>query len=557
MNYKWKLINDKPVTSVDDIVTLLLENRNVVDSNLFFNPPQPEDITLEDVGISREELTKALERIHAAIDNKEQIIVFGDYDVDGVCATSITWKALSSIGASVLPFVPNRFTDGYGMKPKTIEAVFAKYPDTKLIISVDNGIVAHEALAYAKSKGVDVIVTDHHEKNGEVDCYALVHTTAMCGTAIAWFLVRELVDRKQASEFLDLVALATIADQMVLQNWNRTLVSFGLKKINNSSNVGLNALLEVSKVADKLIGVYEVGFLIAPRINAAGRIADATDAVRLLCSNKLDRVSALSQLLDETNKQRQDIVSEVLYDVDKGGKHTESIIVVWGESFHEGVIGLAAAKLVEKYGLPAIVFSVGKTHAKASARSIKGLHITNLIRSIPEYLVEGGGHEMAAGFTVKTADLDAFKTRVEELSRELVTEEMKQKSLAIDCEIPLSFAELSLVEILEKFSPHGIGNPHPLFLTRGVHVGSAKKIGSDLTHLKLVLFDGKRKIDAVFWGGAALFDTIGENKDIDIVFSVSENEWNGRKSVQLMIKDILLTNHEAKNISGSGTTHSA
>jgi single-stranded-DNA-specific exonuclease len=555
MNHKWTTINSKAVTSVEEIVAVLLENRNIVDSKDFFNPAHPATISLTTVGISEKEIKKAVKRIRQAIESREQIVIFGDYDVDGVCSTSLTWKALSSLGASVMPFVPNRFTDGYGMKPKTVDAVLQKYPDTKLIISVDNGIVAHEALSFAKEKGVDVIVTDHHEKNGEVDCFALIHTTKICGTGIAWFLVRELLEKGKADSFLDLVGLATIADQMPLVNENRSLVSWGLKEINETKNPGLQALLSVSNLQDRIVGVYEVGFVIAPRINAAGRISDATEAVRLLCSNSIDRVASLAKALDETNKQRQDIVSEVLFDVEKIGNLSQTIIVVSGETFHEGVIGLAAAKLVEKYGLPAIVFSVGKTHAKASARSIKGLHITELIRSIPELVVEGGGHEMAAGFSVKTENIDAFRIRIEELAGKLITDEMKQKKLSIDAEIPLALADFALLDALEKFSPYGIGNPHPTFVTHGVHVASVKKIGSDMTHLKLVLFDGKRKIDAVFWGGAAYFDTIGQAQDIDVVFNVSENEWNGRKSVQLMIKDLRKTEYDKQNISGSGTSY--
>ncbi len=555
MNNKWKIINSKVVNSVEDIVSILLENRNIVDQQDFFNPIHPSTISFSDLGISKSEMKKAVSRIKKAITKKEQIIIFGDYDVDGVCSTSLTWKGLSSLGASVMPFVPNRFTDGYGMKPKTIESVLEKYPETKLIISVDNGIVAHEAVHFAKEKGVDVIVTDHHEKDGSIGCFALIHTTKVCGTAIAWFLMRELLTKIEADDLLDLVGLATIADQMNLIEVNRSLVYWGLRQINDSRNLGLNALLAVSNLQEKTVGVYEVGFVIAPRINAAGRISDATEAVRLLCSNSLDRVRLLAQSLDTTNKLRQDIVSEVLFDVEKIGSRSETIIVVAGETFHEGVIGLAAAKLVEKYGLPAIVFSLGETQAKASARSIKGLHITNLIRQLPEFVIEGGGHEMAAGFSIKVKDLAAFKKRIEEIASVLITDEMKQKRISVDAEIPLSLVELSLVDALEKFAPHGIGNPHPVFLARSVRVATTKKIGSDLSHLKLVLFDGKRKIDAVFWGGAVYFDTIGQNTEIDIVFSVVENEWNGRKSVQLMLKDFKKTEYDNKKISGSGTPH--
>lgn len=556
MEKKWQLKSNKVVSSdlwEDELVDILLENRGIEKelSADFFHPQHPNTITLEEAGISRSEFDVFFQRLTKAKENNEQIVIFGDYDVDGVSATSILWMTLHKLQYNVVPFVPDRFIDGYGIKKATIESLLKTYPDLSMIITVDNGIVAHDALLFAQSKNIDVVVTDHHTKDDQaLVATAVIHTTSLCGAAISWLIARELLNSKEHKDslekYLAIAGMATIADQMELTGLNRRFAVWGLDSFNNNPPVGLKVLADLAELNPRKIGVYEVGYILAPRLNAAGRIAHALDAVRLLCSPKLETVRKIAQGLSDLNTKRQQIVEDVMASVYTEGE--ERVLIVWDKPYHEGVIGLAASKLVEKYHRPSIVISKGETISKGSARSISGVNITNLIREAKEYLVDGGGHEMAAGFSINTDNLPLFVEKVLQASLSFIDDSFLSRKVTADCEIPFSLVNEKLLHVVKKFEPTGNGNPAPVFLSKEVVVKDIKPMGSRKNHLKITLAEQKHKVEAVFFNALPQFDKIKQGDTLDIIYRVDKNEWNGRVSIQMMIKDIKYSD-EKNNVS--------
>jgi len=550
----WEVIHTQPLPSgkkaTDQVRDILLENRKIENSELFFHPPHPREISLDDYNINSAELEKAIAHLKIVHSEKKKVVVYGDYDVDGVCATATLWQCMHRAGFDVLPFIPNRFSDGYGMKTHTVTYLKEKYPDLSLIITVDNGIVAASAVDTARELGIDVIITDHHEpKETLPSALAIIHTIGMCGTALAWIFCRELskcfnLPQRFTDSLIELSALGTIADQMALTGTNRSFAVWGLKQLNETKTPGLISLINSAALTPGSIGVYEVGFQIAPRINAVGRLADATEAVRLLCTKDTERAHALATSLSSLNTDRQDIVLSVI------NQATEAVIpgqlevsVVVG-NYHEGVIGLAAAKLVEQFNRPAIVISKGEKTSKGSARSISGLHITELIRSLDHLLIDAGGHEMAAGFSIETSQIDIFRREIQLLSQTLLTPELLLKKTFIDMELSFEHINWDLVQCLDAFQPTGMGNPNPVFLARNVSVVDKKLLGSEKQHLKLRLYRDGEEFDAIFFNastsinrtGGVDHDKIDINSSVDVVFSVDKNIWNGKASIQLKVK---------------------
>jgi len=386
---KWEIINK---FKNEKIIDILLENRGIVAKKSvdeYFNPTHPEKIGLKELGISRKSVTRVIKRIQKALRNKEKTIIFGDYDVDGITSSAILWEYLYSAGLDVTPYIPERFSEGYGIKEDSVIKLKEKYPDLSLIITVDNGIIAYDAVSKANKFGIDVIILDHHESGEKYpEAYAIVHSTKLCGAGIAWFFVREIDCIIQNSSFkirnyLELAVLGTVADQMPLVGINRSIAKYGLEQLNTTQRTGLLALYESAGIEKGNIGVYEINYIIAPRLNAMGRLENAVESLRLLCTNNRSRALELAGLLNRTNIKRQKIVDEVVTKVKlkMSKKYLDKIIVLEGDSYHEGVIGLAASKLTEEFWLPSIVISKGKDVSKGSARSIPGFSIISAIRS--------------------------------------------------------------------------------------------------------------------------------------------------------------------------------
>ncbi|OGM20311.1 single-stranded-DNA-specific exonuclease RecJ [Candidatus Woesebacteria bacterium RIFCSPHIGHO2_01_FULL_38_9] len=569
---KWEVLHKSPVTShkSPEIIDILLENRGLntkKQKDEFFNPTDPKKIELKELGISDKSLKKAIKRIKKAIDKDEHMIIYGDYDADGVCATAILWECLYSLTKNVQPYIPDRFTEGYGMNADTISKLKSENSKLRLIVTVDNGIVANEAIDCANELGIDVIVADHHLEGKKLPkAHSIIHTTKICGSAIAWIFSREINKKLITSHTLglssgrrqspvtnlELAAIGTIADQMPLLGPNRSFAKHGLEALNKTKRPGLIALFEEAaliesqtrlrqKASARQVGTYEVNFVIAPRINAMGRMEHAIDSLRLLCTTNKPRANELARHLAKTNRERQRIVDEIVLHARNAAlkiKWRGAIILVH-ESYHEGVIGLAASKLVEEFYRPSIVISKGSEFSKASARSISGINIIELINKVG--IIEGGGgHPMAAGFTIKTEKIEKFIRKFDKATKPYFTEDVLHKKLKIDSEIDFEAINLDLWEVLKKFEPTGIGNPRPCFATKQVNVASARVVGGDGKHLKLNLEKQGVTFEAIGFGIGNLYVNLSSTKPIDVAYTVDENIWNGNKKLQLKIKDMKL-----------------
>lgn len=515
----------------------------------FLSPPNPMEFTAKDVGIDKKQLKISLLRIGEAIEKKQSIVVYADYDADGVTAGAILWETLWQMGAQVMPYVPHRVDEGYGLSKKGIDNVREQF-DPSLIITVDQGVTAHEMVLYAKSLGIDVIVTDHHVLPIILPKCPMVHTTLLSGSGVSWFLSKELLktfDRstyKEAhEERLALTALGTVADLLPLTGVNRSIVKYGLDAMRKTKRVGLVALLKESGITQESITPYNISHGLAPRLNAMGRLEHAIDALRLLCTKSIERAAMLSEKLGFTNKERQKITEDmVIHAKTLVIENDAKLLFVGDSSYNPGIIGLVAGKLVETYYKPSIVVSIGEEFTKASARSIAGFNIVDAIRECQELLIDVGGHPMAAGFTVATKNIEALKVKLTEIAYRDVTKEMLERKLRIDAEIPLSVISFDLYHAIQKLSPFGQGNYEPVFVSRQVKVVEARLVGATGKHIKLRIqstVNGKLlTVDAIAFGMGDLYGKLNEKPMVDIAYGIDLNVWNGTMKLQLVVKDI-------------------
>lgn len=549
---KWKISHQSsPITSVEEVVTALLENRGLsttADKNDFFKPKHPKFITLKELGISESEIEKALARIKQAKENSETIIIYGDYDADGVSATAVLWEVLHNSGFDVHPYIPDRFEDGYGLNASRVQKLKSEYPNLKLIITVDNGIVANKQVEEITTSGIDVIISDHHQVSEALpNAMAVIHTDKISGSGVAWMLARELAAKGiiNTHPALDMVAIGTIADVLPLLGPNRSFVKYGLEELNRVKRPGIAQLCIQAGINADTIGVYEVAFVIAPRINSMGRLKSALDSLRLVCTRNLEYAQKIAHEISKTNSERQKIVEEVvIHAQEQAAKEQNSVLIIAHESYHEGVIGLAAAKLVEKYYRPAIVIYKGDTIAKASARSIDGFNIIENIRKVEHLIIEGGGHPLAAGFSIDVSKIEEFIKVFNENCIDLLTEDILQRSLGIDMEVDFNLLNWDLVKELKAFEPTGSGNKQPIFVSTGVKVQQFKPVGQDGKHLKLIVEQNRKKFDAIGFNLGKYASTLSIGDTIDVAYSLEENTWNGNTVLQLKLKDIHTLNEQ-------------
>jgi len=534
MGKKWHILGNRG-QGTEKITNILLKNRDVDKS--FLHPPDPCSLTPKDVGIDGPALRNAISRIKKAILKKESVVVYADYDADGITAGAIMWEALYGLGARVMPYIPHRIEEGYGLSIKGIDAVRQEF-DPSLIITVDHGITAKEQVAYAKSLGIEVIITDHHTKPDKLPDCTIVHTTDLCGAGVAWFVAKNLLgsDPKTCqTPDIAFAAIGTIADMVPLTGANRSIVKFGLEELNKTKRAGLLALIKDAGLTLGDLSTYSVSHALAPRLNAMGRLVHAMDALRLLCTKREDKAMLLARQLGLTNKERQqltiDTVSHALQGVSL--KTYKKLIFVSHETYNPGVIGLVAGKLVEEYYRPSIVVSKGPEISKGSARSITGFNIVEAIRNFKDLLIDVGGHPMAAGFTVETKNLDRLRRKLESLAEKTIPDDLLTRELRIDMELPLSEITEKLWKELQDFAPFGMGSPEPVFAARGITVSDARLIGAEGKHLKF-----KTPLDAIAFNMGNLIGKL--TKPIDIAYTIDMNVWNGNKKLQLKIKDILI-----------------
>ena len=542
--------------NLDQILKTLLKNRGLTyakDIEEFFKPPHPTTLEEKEWGINKLQLKKALKRVKEALEKKEKIIVYGDYDVDGICASAILWETLKSLGADVLPYIPSRFSEGYGLNIDSIKTLIKDDPSIKLIITVDNGIVANEKVEEAVELGLDIIITDHHIPGAVLpNAYAIIHTTKVCGAAVAWFFSQCLLSVLQPTtdnpppvfDHLGLAALGTVTDVLPLIGLNRSIVVHGLKELQKTSRYGVVAVCEESGVKQEEIDTFHIGFVIGPRLNASGRLEHAMDSLRTICTQNPIRARDLAAKLGQTNKVRQDKTQETLDHVNDffGPTWAEGslpkVLLAHHESYDEGIVGIVAGRLVEKYGRPAVVMSQGIEISKGSARSLMGVNIIEVIKEAGrELLVTAGGHPMAAGFSLKTKDLDLFAAKLQETAERSVKTETLIKNVRVDCELELEDITRDLYNQILLFRPFGYGNPEPTFKSQA-KVESSRTVGKGNFHLKLILSGGSMLWDAIGFRMGELDKNLKKNQEISIVYSVEEDTWNGNTKWQLKLKDI-------------------
>ncbi|QQG42076.1 MAG: single-stranded-DNA-specific exonuclease RecJ [Candidatus Woesebacteria bacterium] len=550
---RWEVLNKNRVKGEKEIIGVLLKNRGIKTEKQkkeFFEPVDPMEIKIDELGISKLEISKAVKRIKQAKAKDEHVIVYGDYDADGITGTATMWETLHALGIFVLPHIPERFSEGYGLNLESVARLKKEDPKLKLIITVDHGITAGKKVDEVKNMGIDMIISDHHQQ-GKIKPkpLALIYTTQIGGSAVAWFFAREIVkrfkiddSRFKIGERLQLAAIGTVADQLPLTGPSRSIVKHGLEELRNTRRPGLLSLFEEGRIERENVGTYEIGFLIAPRINSMGRLKHGLESLRLLCTKDKVKAKEIAGNIGRTNSDRQKIVDEVVLHAKKSFAEIEkqSVIILADESYHEGVIGLAAAKLVEEFYRPAIVLSIKEGVAKASARSISGFNIIESIRKFEDLYIEGGGHPMAAGFSIKTENIPEFSHRLNKLAKGMLTEELLQRRLKIDLELDFGKINPELVEWVKKFEPSGLGNPSPIFVSKNVEIISVKTVGRDSKHLKLKLKQNEHIFDSIFFGGGEIYSKLktGADSNINIVYHLEENVWNGRSAIQLKIRDL-------------------
>ncbi len=545
-NINWQI---KQEGKVKDVFDVLLKNRGIntkQEMQEFLDPKDPRDFLITDYGVEKKQLKIAIDRIKIANENNDSVVVYGDYDADGICATAILWERIFSLGIDVMPFIPNRFTHGYGLAVKSIDEILEINPKVNLIITVDNGIVAHEALEYAKQKNIDVIVTDHHERDQkEPQALAVIHTTQTSGSGISFLFSQEIGREIKSSNLLaygdglELSAIGTVSDQLPLLNLNRSIVLHGIKDLQKTKRIGIDAICEAAAIEKSKIGTYEINYVIAPRINAMGRLSDGVESLRLICATKKDKAQVLSKLVTETNIQRQNMVLKTVEMArNVGDLERDKIIVLGSSEFHEGVVGLAASNLVEEFFRPAIVFSFSEGIAKASARSINGFNIIEAVRNFSSYLIAGGGHPMAAGFSIKLDDFDEFREKIINFANEQIIEDDLVRKIKADCVIKLSDCNPQLYQEIQYFEPTGMGNPKPSFVSKKVKVVDLKKMGENQKHLKLQVSDKTNTILLLIFNKDRFMIEPEKGDILDILYNISSNTWMGKTEIQLIAKDI-------------------
>jgi len=545
------------VSSLSSIIQTLLKKRGLVakkDQLEFLSPLKPEKIKLNSVGLDKTQISKALNRLKTAKKNQELIYIYGDYDADGISSTAILWETLTACGFNALPYIPGRNDPIRGLSPFGLAEIFKNH-QPKLIITVDNGISSFKGCQYAKKFKADVIITDHHlpkTKNHQPvlpQVLAIIHTTQLAGAGVSWFFSREISQKLShprggnffhpGGDELDLAALGTIADMVPLLQANRSLAKYGLDKLRSTKRPGLISLAKVAKVDLNNLEDYQVGYTIAPRLNALGRLDHALDALRLLCTHDPKRAAKLADHLTEINQLRQDKTLSMFTDAQVKVKKLSQkfLIFVADASYHEGVVGLVAGRLMEEFNLPAVVVALGKHTSKASARSIPAFNVLKAIRQLEPYLLEHGGHKLAAGFTFENKHLKTISTKLTQLAKNDLSGKTLPSTIAFDCFLDFNQLNWKLFDALQQFKPFGFSNPQPIFQTKQVKVVAFRPVGHENKHLKLTVQQDNIKLEAIAFSFGYLAEKLEKNQLVDITYTLEANEWNNQKSLQLKIKD--------------------
>ncbi|MDG3003040.1 single-stranded-DNA-specific exonuclease RecJ [Paludisphaera mucosa] len=512
----------------------------------------------------------AADRVVKAVREDRSIVIYGDYDVDGVCGVSVLWAALKLAGSKRVDYyIPHRVQEGYGVNAEALRRIAADHPGA-LVVTVDCGISAVAEAHLARELGLELIITDHHTIGAELpSADVLVHPRLpggsypfgdLCGAAVAfklaWQICKSFGDGKKASPHLrdylvrslGLVAMATVADVVPLKDENRILVRHGLAGVMGSPTTGMRALMRVANCLNRSkLTAGTVGFSLAPRINAAGRLERAMRAVEMLTTDDDALADLIADELNAVNQRRQEVEREIVQQAQEqirseGGLKERGAIVLGRKEWHPGVIGIVASRLVEIYHRPTILVAFGEEFAQGSARSVPGFNIYEAIQDCAEGLIGFGGHSAAAGVRMAEAHFPTFAERFDSRCRTLLTPELRERVLTIDAEVPLSMINLNVVQELERLEPHGMGNPRPLFLASQARiVGEPRAVGETKKHLQFKIGQGASVFKAIAWNLADKGKDLAHDVECSVVFHPCVDEWNGYRRVQLEIKDFVVS----------------
>lgn len=509
------------------------------------------------------DMERAVERILRAIDAKEKILVWGDYDVDGTTGTVVLRKAIDILGGISTFHIPHRFREGYGINIEYLRK--AVEDGCSLVISVDTGSRAFEAADWARGNGLDLIISDHHlsdPEKGNPDAYAVVNPNRtdcgypdknLAGVGVAFKIAQALLSARGKESlipaFLKMVAIGTIADIMQLTGENRSIVSIGLKDLPSARNPGLRALMDVADCKEEMSS-YDIGFRIAPRINAAGRMDEGRAVIELFDAKTFDDARGIAQRLDELNRRRQEVQAEIFQLALQTHAETSSpedsshVAVVAGNGWHRGVIGLASSKITDRLYRPSLVISIENGIGHGSGRSIEGFNLHDALESCKDVFEKFGGHAAACGFTIQETRIGELRTRLNEYARDNLTDEDLKPRLRIDAKLKSSSIDLGLVDSLKRMEPFGAGNPKPRFVASNLSLAGDPLVMKE-RHLKLRMSDPDgRAFEAVWWDGvekAAHLD-LRKNQVFSMAFTPDANHWNGQTRLQLVIDDLRLDN---------------
>ena len=566
MRWKNKLDPDKSKVSrlakdlnIDSTLAKLLVQREVEtyeQAKNFFRP------SLDDIHdpFLMKDMDKAVDRINIAIKNKENILIYGDYDVDGTTAVSLVFSYLQTLYNNISTYIPDRYEEGYGISFQGID--FASDNDFSLIIALDCGIKAVDKIDYANNKNIDFIICDHHRPGDVIPSAAAVLDpkredctypyNELCGCGVGFKLIQGLAKKRDQNindltSYLDLVAIAIAADIVPLTGENRVLAYFGLQVINSNPRTGIKALFGQAKKEE--LTITDVVFGIAPRINAAGRMKHGLYAVNLLTESNFEKAQKYAAEIEQFNLDRkgvdQQITKEALVQITENKEEENFTSVVFDESWHKGVIGIVASRLIETYYRPTLVFTKSGEKLAASARSIKGFDVYNALQECSEYIEQFGGHKYAAGLTLDPKNYHNFKAKFEDVVKNSISKELLIPEISIDSSIFLSNITPKFNRIIKQFGPFGPQNMKPVFVATGLRDnGYGKKVGKDGDHLKLSIISGtdKKTYNAIGFGLGNKYDLLRNGNSFKAVFTIEENHWNGITSLQLNIKDLKADN---------------
>ena len=491
------------------------------------------------------DMKKAVERIRRAIEDYEQILIYGDYDADGMTSASILKETLEELGAECQVYLPNRFTDGYGPN-QSVYKYFIEQQAVSLIVTVDNGVAGHEAIAFAQEAGVDVIVTDHHSLPDQLpDAYAIIHPEHpagnypfkdLAGCGVAFKLATALLEQVQP-DLLDLVAIGTIADMVSLTDENRIMVQYGLSLLKQSERIGLQEMMRLAGLEANQVNEETVGFQLAPRLNALGRLDDPNPAIELLTGFDEEEVAAIAAMIDEKNTERKDVVQAIYEEAKNLVQADKPVQILAAKGWNPGVLGIVAGRLLEELQQPIIVLSIQDGLAKGSARSVEAVDIFQALNDHRDLFVAFGGHSGAAGMTLQVENLEALSDVLVAFIQDNQLDLTQKPSLVLDEELDLANLSLETVKSLEKLAPFGMNFAKPIFYLRDFQVESARTMGQDNAHLKLRLLKDGVNVDLVAFGQGHLAQEFSQLKNLELAVHLSVNQWNGHTTIQLMLVD--------------------